>query len=397
MQERHRIRVCHITAMIETVGGAQAMLHKLLCNLNRSEFESEVISLKKVGACGRMIQDLGIPVEALGMRGVAQAPRALLHLARRLRQTRPTIVQTWMYHSDLLGGLTAKLAGNLPVLWNIRGSDVPPEVLKRSTLRIAKCCARISSRIPARIIVNSQAGFDVHAALGYDEGRMVVISNGFDLSVLQPSPEHRRSVRLELGVSEDTLLVGLVARFDPQKDHLTFVEAASRLAREVPNVEFLLCGRNVTWHNEELANTIRQMRLEKRFHLLGPRDDMPRIQASLDLAVLSSVCNEGFPNVVGEAMACGVPCVVTDVGDAARIVANTGRIVPLRDPVAMASACLDVLQLPSGERRILGDRARHRIEEHFGLDKITHQYARLWREVAAERCRGNSLPATAPR
>jgi glycosyltransferase involved in cell wall biosynthesis len=213
---------------------------------------------------------------------------------------------------------------------------------------------------------------------------MVLIPNGFDIDTFRPDPAARHDVRRELGLPPETPLIGLVARYDPAKDHRTFLRAAAWLHQIAPDVHFVLCGDDVDWHHPELATWIDRSGLRGACHLLGRRHDVQRLHASFDVATLTSL-SEGFPNVVGEAMACGVPCVATDVGDAAWIVGETGRIVPPRDPQALADAWHALLTLPSQERQTLGLAARARIAEHFALPGVIDQYAALYHSMA----RGN--------
>jgi glycosyltransferase involved in cell wall biosynthesis len=211
---------------------------------------------------------------------------------------------------------------------------------------------------------------------------MRVIHNGFDTEKLRPDAAARREIRAELGIGPTVPLIGLVARFDPLKDHATFVAAAGAIACANADARFLLCGDNVVSANPELMTWIRRAKVEERTHLLGRREDVPRVNAALDIAVCSSSM-EGMPNVVGEAMSCGVPCIVTDVGDAALLVGDTGAVVPRRDPSALASACLTWLALPADELGRKGERARNRILEEFSLPVSVGRYAELYRSVIA--------------
>jgi glycosyltransferase involved in cell wall biosynthesis len=210
---------------------------------------------------------------------------------------------------------------------------------------------------------------------------MVVLPNGFDLDAFQPDPAARGSVRQELGISEETPLIGLVARFHPQKDHHNFMQAAAQLHARLPNVHFLLCGAGVTPENPALAQWVEEAGLRANVHLLGVRQDVPRLSAALDIATSSS-SGEGFPNVVGEAMACGVPCVVTDVGDAALIVGETGRVVPPHDAQALADAWHDLLNAGEDYRYELGMAARRRVQECFSMTTISRRYEQLYEEIA---------------
>ena len=358
------------------------MLHRLLSRMDRSQHESVVVSLTELESVGKRIEALGIEVRALGMQPRAPSPKSVFQLTQLIRQERPEIVQTWMHHADLFGGLAAKFAGDFPVIWNIRQSDLDPRSSKRTTIWTAKACARLSRRLPTRIVCCSEASRITHSAIGYAADKMVVIPNGFDIDTFQPNREARRAVRRELGVPDDALLVGLVARFHPQKDHANFVRAAALLHERLPNVHFLLCGNQVSWENQELVAHVERAGIRDRCHLLGTRSDMPRIQASLDIATSSSSDGEGFSNITAEAMACGVPCVVTDVGDSALIVSDTGRVVPPRNSAALAEAWRDLIELGAAGRARLGAAAHDRIATHFPLPAIVARYEALYRDVA---------------
>jgi glycosyltransferase involved in cell wall biosynthesis len=279
-----------------------------------------------------------------------------------------------------LGLLTGKLAGVPHIVWGIRCSDMDFSRYRPLTRWVVWLCARLS-RLATIIIVNSEAGKKVHQAWGYNTSKMVVIPNGFDLDRFKPDAAARRSVRVELGVAEDTLLIGLIARFDPMKDHNTFFKAAGLLARCRPDVCFLLAGAGIAQDNIAVREMISDNCLEGFVQLLGPREDIPRLTAALDIACLSST-GEAFPNVVGEAMACGVPCVVTDVGDAAYIVADTGRVVPARNPEAMSAAWAELIEMGPAGRHALGQKARRRIEENFTLAKMVRAYELLYGRIA---------------
>lgn len=371
--------VCHIITGLNS-GGAEMMLYKLLSAMDRSTFSVEVISLTDSGPIGKKIQALDVPVRALGMRRGVPNPLAVLRLVGWLRQSRPAVIQTWMYHADLIGGVAARLAGGVPLAWGIHHSNLDPEGSKCSTIWTAGLCARLSRWLPAHIVCCSEASRRVHTALGYDPDRMVVIPNGFDLTLFKPDLEGGSLIRQELGISEDTMLIGMVGRFDPQKDHLNFIKAAILLQKEIRDVQFLLCGDDITWKNQKLSKWIDGAGLHRYFHLLGRRNDIPRIMTALDIASSSSY-GEGFPNVVGEAMACGTPCVVTDVGDSALMVGDTGKVVLPRDPSGLAAAWHDLIVQGEDARRQLGAEARRRVENNFSLPAIVGRYQQLYREM----------------
>lgn len=373
------IRVLHLIAGLPT-GGAEMMLYKLLA---RTRHESLVVSMTDRGPMAEQIAALGIPVETLGMRRGVPSVGGVLKLRRLLREFAPDVLQTWMYHADLLGGVTARVSGSVPVVWNIRQSTLDFSSSKPGTKLTFQVAAQMSRWLPDRIVCCSQAGERLHVAHGYPGERITLIPNGFDLQSFRPDPEARSSVRQELRLPDDVYLIGLVARFDPQKDHETFLAAAERLLEVSPGVHFLLCGTAVDESNTQLQRWVEATGHPKNFHLLGRRDDVPRLTAALDLATSSSY-QEGFPNAVGEAMASGVACVVTDAGDSAFIVGRCGRVVPPRDPTALAEAWRALLESPPGTRETLGQCGRERIIEHFSLETVVEQYDQLY-ETMAER------------
>ncbi|MCF8111441.1 MAG: glycosyltransferase [Desulfobacteraceae bacterium] len=378
------IEIMHIITGLST-GGAETMLYKLFSGIDKSRFQCRVVSLTDKGPLTNQIKDLGIPVTALNMPRGIPAPKGLWKLIRLIRRGRPAIVQTWMYHSDLIGAIAGRIGSRAPIIWNIRHSNLDPRANKKTTILTARACALFSGRLPEKIICCSESSRRIHAGIGYEKSKMTVIPNGFNLEAFRPDKEARLSVRKELGISKDALLLGMVARFDPQKDHATFVRAAKTLTDWGTKAYFLLCGKDVDRDNPMLCKWIRDAGLSERFFLLGPRTDIPRLTVALDLACLSSAFGEGFPNILGEAMACEVPCVATDTGDSAAIVGDTGRIVPPKDPHAFAGACKELLDSDFETRAQLGFKARKRIEKHFELSKIINKYEALYQEIMTER------------
>lgn len=375
------MKVVHIITGLG-LGGAETMLFKLLSQMDRDIFAPEVISLTDVGPVGERIREIGIPVHSVGFKSGMPTPGAYVRLTGLLGSLKPDVVQTWMYHADLLGGLAAKQKGIKAVAWNIRNSTLDRNTSKRSTILVMKMCARLSRRLPARIVCCSETAKQVHIAQGYTPEKFQIIPNGFDLAAFRPDASARVAVREELRLPQDTLLVGLVGRYNPQKDHASFVQAAARTARHHPNVHFLLCGEHVTLENGEVAAQIEATGLAARFHLLGRRTDIARLNAAFDVAASSSAYGEAFSNVLGEAMACGVPCVATDVGDAGLIIGETGRVVPPRSPDALAEGLLALLCMDADQRVALGQKARYRVQENFSLPLIAAHYQQLYQELA---------------
>ncbi len=361
------------------------MLHKLVSRTDRERFDISVISLTTAGEIGRRMIDEGVSFHSIEASRGGLDPAAFVRLIRHLRRTRPDILQTWMYHADLAGGLAALFARSIPVAWNIRHSGLDPDHMKKRTIRIAKWCARLSRRLPERIVCCSRASMETHAAIGYDRERMIVIPNGFDTALLKPDDGARSSVRKELGLERDTPLIGLVARYHPQKDHATFLRAAGIMHAEMPEVRFVLCGKGVTAENRDLAGLTGEAGLEDAIFLLGRRADIPRIQASLDIASSSASSGEGFPNIIGEAMSCGVPCVVTSVGDSAEIVGDCGVVVEPGDPEALAAGWKKILAMKGGDRAALAGRCRERIENRYEIGAVTARYEVMYLGMCGNR------------
>jgi glycosyltransferase involved in cell wall biosynthesis len=374
--------LCLITAL--DGGGAEMMLYRLMSQIDRTKFNPQVVSMLECGPVSEKIEALGIPVRSLGMRQGIPNPFALLRLARWLQADKPDVIQTWMYHADLLGGLAARLVGKTPVSWGIHHSDLSPEGNPRQTLFTVKACAPISRWLPAKIVCCSEASRKVHTAVGYESDKMVVIPNGIDPELFRPNPHARTALRAQLGVPADAPVIGMIGRFHPHKDHYNFIQAAERLHRVHPEVWFVLCGDGVTWDNAQLVKWIEDSGIRARCLLLGTREDIPDVNNVFDVASLSSM-GEAAPMVIIEAMACGIPCVVTDVGDAASIVGDTGAVVPRRDPAALAGAWSAVLKMERAERLRLGVAARRRAMMEFSLTRAVSHYENLFAELACRR------------
>lgn len=366
------IRVLHLITTLQP-GGAQTMLANLVSGTDpRSSIQHVVIGMLD-GAVGDRIRRHGVPVHTLGMERGRVNAHALVRFLRLLRREKPSIVQTWLYHADLLGLLAIPVL-RVPVVWNIRSAW--HQGIKNAVPRL---CARLS-RLPAAIVVNSHAGQAVHRELGYRPRRWRLIGNGFDLDVFRPDDAARAALRAELGLTADTMLVGLIGRWDPHKDHATFLTAAARLPRQFSGVHFILAGEGLTSDNAALRTLISDLQLTKCVHLLGPRDDIPSVTAALDVASCTSVA-EAFPNVVGEAMAAGVPCVATDVGDAATLVGDSALVVAARDPQALTAAWARLLSIDGEARRRLGMVARERIQANYSRHAVVQQYEKLYRDL----------------
>jgi glycosyltransferase involved in cell wall biosynthesis len=331
------------------------------------------------GTFGDRIEALGIPIYTIGMKqGGIPTPAAISRLIGTVRQLKPDLIQGWMYHGNLAAQLARVfLSPKIPVLWSIHYSLDSLASDKKMTQAIIRFSSIISPYTDQIVFVSKNSKLQ-HEALGYCSENSCIIPNGFDTSLFKPSIEARRTIRAELGLPEESFLIGLIARYHPMKNHANFLRAAALLLKEFPNVHFILVGSEVDRENQVLHKLIQDLGLFNRIHLLEERRDMPRLAAALDIASLSSAYGEAFPMVIGEAMSCGVPCAVTDVGDSAWIVGNTGRIVPPRDSEALANAWKELIELGAEGREALGKAARARIIEHFSLDSVVAKYETLY-------------------
>ena len=374
------MRVVHLITGLG-VGGTETALLRLLRQLDRRVVQSTVVSMTGGGVMADRIRAAGIPVDDLGMRRGLPNPLAVGRLHARLRRERPDILQTWLYHADLLGMVSGSLARVPAIAWNIRCSSMDERYVRGLNGLTVRLLARCSG-LPAAIVSNSKVGIHYHQGLGYRARRWAMIPNGFDVDAFRPDQSARRDVRAELGLDAGAALIGLVARYDPVKDHRTFLRAAAQLAPRQPDAHFVLVGAGIDRNNAQLAPLANDPALAGRLHMLGERSDVPRLTAALDVATCAST-SEGFPNIVGEAMACGVPVVTTDVGAARLVVGATGSVVPAADPTALAAGWGELLALDASQRIALGSAARDRIVQEYSIAATAAQYADLYRSLRA--------------
>lgn len=360
------------------------MLVRLLGALDRRRFRAQVLSLTDLGAKSDEIRALGIPVEAVGMKRVTPNPMAMLRLMRFLRASKPDIVHTWMYHADLAGGLAARLATRSSIIWCVR-HGVLDDTMGRRTRAVVRLCAMLSAYVPDRIVMCSQAAREAHVYAGYEPGRICVIPNGVDLSRFAPSDPARHRVRHELRVPVSALVGIHVARLDPQKDHQNLIKSCAVVMKSVPNFYLIMCGDGITDDNRWLAQALADAGVPReRVRLLGRRNDVADLFNAADVAVSSSF-GESFPNVLAEAMACGIPCVTTDVGDSAYIVGDTGRIVPPRDVAALGAAIIDLLSATREAKEALRRSTRARVQSLFDIREVASMYQNLYHNLAGPR------------
>ncbi len=379
-----RSRVAFVTTGLFR-GGAEAMLYKLLAATPSAPGDAMVVSLGPHPPYVEEIEALGVSVISLNFR----PPRAMLGPVLRLRRTlarfHPDVVQGWMYHGNIAALLGRPSRQTTPVLWSIRQtvSDLGNE--KPMTARLIRLGARLSGQ-SHRIIYNSRVSATQHEALGYDPRRTVVIPNGFDTTAFRPDPQARERARKRLGIGSDTVIIGLVARAHAMKDHAGFLRAAAALLREGCEVAFVLVGRGVSVDNPAIAAVLRELDLGssdriRLLHEVAPTG-VAEVTPAFDIACSASAWGDAFPNVLGEAMSCGIPCVSTNVGDAAWIVGDCGLVVPPSNPAAMGAALRTLLSMSADERAVLGAMARARVQKEFDINVVAQSYNSLFVDAA---------------
>lgn len=368
-------RVLHVITGLND-GGAEAVLYRL-CTQEPSKHQ--VISLMDNGKYGPLLIKYNIPVYQLNLNPSKPSPYKIFELYKLIKKIEPSIVQTWMYHADLLGGIAAKTAGVPKIFWGIRHSNLSKGTIKPTTYAVMKSCALLSHFIPTKIISCSKAAVNSHIAQGYDSDKFEVVQNGYDLNSFRPLSQSVERVNFS---SAGFPVIAMVARFDIQKDHANLLNALSILKNKGLNFHLVLVGKGINHDNFELMQLIKDSSLvvDKDITLYGQSDNIPLLMNSIDLHVLSSL-GEAFPNVLAEAMACGIPCISTDVGDAKEIVSEYGWIVESQNSTLLAEAIESALEelLSDGFKwQIRKKEGINHIRENFELKSMVDGFSKVW-------------------
>jgi glycosyltransferase involved in cell wall biosynthesis len=369
------IRVCHLISDLDA-GGAERTLVNLLTGLAADRFSSDVVSLTATGVMALPLEKAGIPVMSLNMPRGRPTLTGFMALVRHLRRTKPALLQTWLYHADLAGTIATCFVRVPGLVWNVRCSDAT-QTPGDASRWLTRALALMSLR-PRAVIVNSDAGKLFHEALGYRPRQWVRIANGVSIERFRPRPSERGALRARFGLDAGARLVGFVSRFHPMKDCRNFLGAAALVSRQLAEACFVLCGSRLAGDNSELKQLIDEFGLSGRAIVLGTRTDMEDIYPLFDVLALSSAYGEGFPNVLIEAMACGVPCVATDVGDSRAVLGEVGLIVPPRDPQALAHGLVAIL---NGGPWAMAERVRAHVVEHYAVERMCSRYQELYEHM----------------
>jgi len=386
----------HLTTSLD-MGGSQTMLAKLveLSAGGARQPRHAAISLMRPGAIAGRLQSSGCPVYDLGMTRGIPSLVASVRMLRIISAVRPDLLQGWMYHGNLAASV-AELATGTPVVWNVRHSLNAPQCEKKSTRLVLRLSSRLAHRTRA-IIYNSHIAADEHEAIGFPADRTIVIPNGFDCTRFHPTRSRRVDVRALFSIPEGPMLVCMAARLHPMKDHTRLVEAVGRARSAGHDLHLLLVGPGLETPPRALSQAIARTLPPDRVTLVGERSDLDEWLAGVDVLALPSAWGESFPNVLGEAMACGVACVATRVGDCQHILGQSGLVVAPSDTEQLAGALVRLASMGAQNRRRLGDVGRARVVEHFSLESVGHQYRRLYERLLNDDANiFTSLPTARP-
>ena len=372
--------VMHIISNLRA-GGAETSLFQLA--KSNTDDRQIVVSMQDHGVFGQRLEAAGIEVCTLGMRPGGLTVSGIRKLFKLIRSKQPDVIQTWMYHADLVGGLVARVALNNRVCWGIHHSNLERKANPTALLAVVKCCAITSWFVPKKIISCSEKSMQVHQESMYRKGIFTVVPNGYDLQKFVFDQHARDTFRASIN-AESEIVLGMVGRWHPQKDHQNLIDAVAIYnSRASKTVRCVLVGDGLDESNSELMDALQASEIRDSFVLMGKTDDVPSVMSGIDLHVLSSR-GEAFPNVVAEAMACQTPCVVTDVGDAALIVGETGWVAQAESAEALADQIANAIQATQQpadwQKRQAACRAR--IVDGYEIGHIVRQYQQVWRSIS---------------
>jgi glycosyltransferase involved in cell wall biosynthesis len=358
------------------VGGAERQMVLLASGLHQRGYDVRVVMFYKGGALAAELERAGVRVVSLDKGGRWDIVPFFLRLQREVRAVRPDVLYSFMPGANVVAALLRPLLPGVRIVWGVRASDVDLvryDWLARSASRLES----LLSRIPAAVVANSHAGLAHAIAKGFPAGRISVIPNGIDVTAYSRDAVGRQAVRAELGVAESEVLIGVVARLDPMKGHATFLRAAAAMAPQAPQVRFVCVGDGPAPIRHELQALTTELDLGDRVRWPGSRADMRAVYSALDIACSASLYGEGFSNAIAEAMACANPCVAANVGDAARVLGDTGVVVPVGEPHALAAGLRTFVDQSPAEREGWGRRARDRVVEMFSVDAMVDATVRV--------------------
>jgi glycosyltransferase involved in cell wall biosynthesis len=364
------------------IGGAEVMLARFAKSLQPTVYAPQVLSLMAPGVIADLLTVDGIPIRSLDLRQSHVTMRALPQLRKIAFQTNADLLHGWMYHGNLAASLAAFLDRRQPVVWSIHHSVDDISAEKRFTRWIIRLLAKLSRNVAA-ISYCSRVSAEQHEALGFDPSKRVIIPNGIDCDIFRPDMAARQKMHLRFGIPECRIVIGNVARAHPMKDHESFVRTLAALRDTGLDVHGLIIGAG--HENGRAKQVARELDIADRLSMPGPLGDIPEFLPGLDAFMLSSAWGEAFPLSAAEAMACGVPVVVTNVGDCGWLVGDPDLITTPRDPVGQAMSLRRIFALQPNDRQQLGLTGRRRIIENFSLRKYTEDHLKIYEAALAGR------------
>jgi len=372
------MKILHIITALGN-GGAEHTLYKI-CKHDKSN-EHTVISFKGEGKYFSLLNEIGVKVYILKTNPITFFLKFFL-LMKMIRFLNPDLVQTWLVHGDFLGSIATRLAGIKKIVWNIRYSNLEFKSTKLITILLIRVLSKLSFSLPKSIVVVSKSAKKNCEKIGYCKKKLFLIQNGYDLSILKPIKSQKINFRKNLKIKKEVAVIGMVARYTNKKDHNNLLNALSLLRSKNINFICILVGPDNNKKNLDLTNKIKELNLNNYIKLLGSKNDITQVMNWIDIYVQSSKYGEGFPNVVAEAMACGTPCVVTDVGDAALIVGKTGYVVPPNNSFKLGRAIERmILEINKKNWSKKKNQSKLRIKNNFGINIMIKSYNKLWNIV----------------
>lgn len=373
------MRITHIIIGLN-IGGAELMLKRLVLQGQKDKsVHHSIISLTDLGVIGIQLREKGIPIYYIGIKSRFLDFNKIFKLRKILKETQPDVVQTWMYHADLIGTLSAKSLGINNIVWGIRTTDVS-QGASNLTSYICKVCAKLSHIFPKAIICAAEKSKEHHVSIGYDEKKMIVIPNGYQIEELLAPKERGLEIRKEFNLSSSDIVIGSIGRFNIVKNQKFFIEISAELVKEMPELKFMLIGRDNTDNNEHLMHWINKYDLSNNFILLGERKDIPSCLQAMDIFCLHSK-TEGFPNVLVEALAAGVPCVANNVGDVEYILRDYGYCIPRNNKKEFCNKIKEIINevLPNTKKlNNLQQLSGKYVNENFSIEQIYESYKKVW-------------------
>jgi glycosyltransferase involved in cell wall biosynthesis len=379
------MKILHIIIGLNQ-GGAEESLKRLVFASHSEQYQHIIISLTTLGVVGNILRDEGIDVYCLDLNYFYQLPNIFFKLIKLTLSIRPNIIQTWMYHADLLGGITGFLLRK-PVIWGVRNTHATyGNGTSKSTQIIMKICAILSWFIPKKVVCVADAAIYSHSKYGYKKSIMLNIPNGYDIELINrlANKENRLILRTQLGIDENNLVIGSVGRFNDYKDYPNFVKAINELQKNYQYLKILMVGRNINKSNIELMDLISKTNYPDQFILLDEQKNPAQYVACMDIFCLHSA-SEGFPNVLAEAMSLSILCVTTDVGDARIIINNDEYVVPSKNSFALAKKIEQLINLSDIDKSFIGSSMHNNIVSKYSIQTIKLAYENLYHSIISKK------------